>query len=147
MSYTTRSSARRSAADRHDRRRWRPFCWLPGGRGGRFRKRARRASRVLGWLAAVLPMALAPLSVRAAQDSDAAVRAAVEYANSPAVWGEALRRGDPAPLALAWEGDRLVLTLPPQHAALNGERLARRFEQLCRLLDRKPLIRVVGPRR
>lgn len=48
---------------------------------------------------------------------------------------------------LAWEGDRLVLTLPPQHAALNGERLARRFEQLCRLLDRKPLIRVVGPRR
>jgi exopolyphosphatase/guanosine-5'-triphosphate,3'-diphosphate pyrophosphatase len=43
---------------------------------------------------------------------------------------------------LSYEGDNLVLTLPPQHAALNGERLARRFEQLCRLIDRAPVIRL-----
>jgi hypothetical protein len=36
------------------------------------------------------------------------VRAAVERANSAAVWGEALRSGDPAPLATAWEGDALA---------------------------------------
>jgi hypothetical protein len=37
-----------------------------------------------------------------------AVRAAVKLANSPAVWGEALRRGDPSPLATAWEGEPLA---------------------------------------
>jgi len=36
------------------------------------------------------------------------VRAAVEQANSPAVWGEALRRGDPAPLASVWADDPLA---------------------------------------
>ncbi len=35
------------------------------------------------------------------------MRAAVERANSPAVWGEALRRGDPAPLEAGWEGEAL----------------------------------------
>ncbi|HZS03228.1 MAG TPA: hypothetical protein VFE37_31280 [Chloroflexota bacterium] len=43
-----------------------------------------------------------------AQAPDAAgVRAAVERANSPEVWGAALRRGDPAPLAAVWAGDPL----------------------------------------
>ncbi len=42
-----------------------------------------------------------------AQADAEAVRAAIERANSPAVWGEALRRGDPAPLAAAWTGDPL----------------------------------------
>jgi hypothetical protein len=37
-----------------------------------------------------------------------AVRVTVERANSAAVWGEALRRGDPAPLATAWDGDPLA---------------------------------------
>src|SRR5258705_7493881 len=36
------------------------------------------------------------------------VRAAVEQANAPAVWGEALRRGDPAPLASVWADDPLA---------------------------------------
>jgi hypothetical protein len=37
----------------------------------------------------------------------AAIEAAVRQANSDAVWGQALRSGDPAPLAAAWEGDPL----------------------------------------
>ena len=36
------------------------------------------------------------------------MRAAVEQANSPAVWGEALRRGDPAPLASVWADEPLA---------------------------------------
>lgn len=44
---------------------------------------------------------------------------------------------------LTYERDRLVLTLPRQHAALDGERLRRRFAVLCELLDRKPEIRIV----
>lgn len=43
-----------------------------------------------------------------AQVDAAGVRAAVERANSDAVWGEALRRGDPASLTMAWEGDALA---------------------------------------
>jgi len=47
-----------------------------------------------------------PRAVLAQADADG-VRAAVERANSPAVWGEALRRADPAPLATIWAGDAL----------------------------------------
>jgi hypothetical protein len=58
-----------------------------------------------------------------AQAPDAAgVRAAVERANSPEVWGEALRRGDPAPLAAVWAGDPL--------AYFSGEVLAYRARGL-----------------
>lgn len=49
-----------------------------------------------------------PLASDAGGADEAAVRAAVELANSPAVWGAALRSGDPAPLALAWTGDPLA---------------------------------------
>ena len=42
-----------------------------------------------------------------AQGDTAAVRVAVEQANSAAVWGEALRSGDPATLATVWAGDAL----------------------------------------
>jgi hypothetical protein len=48
----------------------------------------------------------APTPTTAQADADGA-RAAVERANSPAVWGEALRSGDPAPLATVWAGDAL----------------------------------------
>jgi len=36
------------------------------------------------------------------------VRAAVELANAPSVWTDALRRGDPSLLAAAWTGDALA---------------------------------------
>ena len=49
---------------------------------------------------------------------------------------------DEAPLA--YDGDRLVLTLPPAHQALDGERLVRRFEALAQLLDRRSEIRRPG---
>ena len=37
---------------------------------------------------------------------------------------------------LSYEGDRLVLTIPQAHVALDGERLARRLEALAGLLER-----------
>jgi exopolyphosphatase/guanosine-5'-triphosphate,3'-diphosphate pyrophosphatase len=46
---------------------------------------------------------------------------------------------DRAPLS--YEGKKLVLTLPRNLAALNGERLQKRFTTLAELLDRTPEIR------
>jgi exopolyphosphatase / guanosine-5'-triphosphate,3'-diphosphate pyrophosphatase len=46
---------------------------------------------------------------------------------------------DEAPLS--YEDQTLVLHLPPAHANLDGERLARRLESLARLLDRRAEIR------
>jgi exopolyphosphatase / guanosine-5'-triphosphate,3'-diphosphate pyrophosphatase len=43
---------------------------------------------------------------------------------------------------LSYDGDRLVLTLPKARAALDGERLRRRFETLAQLVGRQPEIRV-----
>lgn len=43
---------------------------------------------------------------------------------------------------LAYLGDRLILTLPQQHADLDGERLRRRFESLAAVLGRVGEIRV-----
>jgi len=43
---------------------------------------------------------------------------------------------------LAYEGDRLVLVVPPAFAALDGERLRRRFAALGELLDRKTEVRI-----
>ena len=40
-----------------------------------------------------------------------------------------------------YDGDRLVLTLPPAHRLLDGERLQRRFAGLAQLLDCRPEIR------
>jgi exopolyphosphatase/guanosine-5'-triphosphate,3'-diphosphate pyrophosphatase len=45
---------------------------------------------------------------------------------------------------LNYEGRQIVLTLPPQHADLDGERLRRRFEGLAALLDRDAVVRVTG---
>jgi hypothetical protein len=53
-----------------------------------------------------LALLAAPAPAVAQADADG-VRAAVERANAPAVWGEALRSGDPAPLATVWAGDAL----------------------------------------
>ncbi|HWP29563.1 MAG TPA: hypothetical protein VNM50_08485 [Chloroflexota bacterium] len=58
------------------------------------------------WLAVAARPMLAQSA--APQDDPTAVRAAVERANAPEVWGEALRRGDPAPLAEVWTGDALA---------------------------------------
>lgn len=44
---------------------------------------------------------------------------------------------------LSYEGNKLVLTLPRAHAALDGERLRRRFAMLAELLAREPEIRVL----
>lgn len=44
---------------------------------------------------------------------------------------------------IAYEGEKLVLTLPKTHAALDGERLARRFSVLADLLERQPEIRKI----
>ena len=49
---------------------------------------------------------------------------------------------DEAPLS--YERDTLVLTLPAQHAVLDGERLRRRFSELAALLDRKSEVRVLS---
>jgi exopolyphosphatase/guanosine-5'-triphosphate,3'-diphosphate pyrophosphatase len=38
---------------------------------------------------------------------------------------------------LRYDGDRLILTLPPAYRVLDGERLGRRLEALARLLDRR----------
>jgi exopolyphosphatase/guanosine-5'-triphosphate,3'-diphosphate pyrophosphatase len=43
---------------------------------------------------------------------------------------------------LSYDGARLVLTIPPSYAALDGERLRRRFETLAELLDREPVVRI-----
>ncbi|MGQ0672328.1 MAG: Ppx/GppA phosphatase family protein [Hyphomicrobium sp.] len=43
---------------------------------------------------------------------------------------------------LTYDGKSLVLTLPKVYAALDGERLRRRFETLAGLLERQPVIRV-----
>jgi exopolyphosphatase / guanosine-5'-triphosphate,3'-diphosphate pyrophosphatase len=43
---------------------------------------------------------------------------------------------------LAHSGDKLILTLPPQHADLDGERLRRRFESLATVLGRTGEIRI-----
>ena len=43
---------------------------------------------------------------------------------------------------LSYEGDKLVLTVLKAHAALDGERLRRRFAALAELLERVPEIRV-----
>jgi exopolyphosphatase/guanosine-5'-triphosphate,3'-diphosphate pyrophosphatase len=45
---------------------------------------------------------------------------------------------------ITFEGRKMVLTLPRQHAALDGERLQRRFGGLATLIGREPLIRKAG---
>ncbi len=45
---------------------------------------------------------------------------------------------------LSYEDGRLVLTIPRAYAALDGERLRRRFETLASLIDKKPEIRISG---
>jgi hypothetical protein len=57
------------------------------------------------------PTAIGAIALRANTANDdeiAAVRAAVVHANSETVWGDALRRGDAAPLVAAWEGEPLT---------------------------------------
>ena len=44
---------------------------------------------------------------------------------------------------LTYERGRLVLTIPPAHASLDGERLRRRFDVLARLLDQEPEVRLL----
>ncbi len=44
---------------------------------------------------------------------------------------------------LTFEGDRLVLAIPPAFAGLNGERLQRRFGVLATLLGKTPEIRIL----
>ena len=43
---------------------------------------------------------------------------------------------------IAYEGNRLVWTLPDPYSSLEGERVERRFKALAGLLDREPEIRV-----
>ena len=43
---------------------------------------------------------------------------------------------------LSYEGNKLVLTVPKAHAALDGERLRRRFAALAELMERVPDVRV-----
>ncbi len=43
---------------------------------------------------------------------------------------------------LSYEGDKLVVTIPKAHAALDGERLRRRFAALAALMERVPEVRV-----
>jgi exopolyphosphatase/guanosine-5'-triphosphate,3'-diphosphate pyrophosphatase len=45
---------------------------------------------------------------------------------------------------LSYDNGRLILTIPPAYAALDGERLRRRFEALAGLIDKKPEIRISG---
>ena len=45
---------------------------------------------------------------------------------------------------LTYENGLLVLTIPRAYAALDGERLRRRFEALADLLGKKPKIRISG---
>lgn len=44
---------------------------------------------------------------------------------------------------LAYEPDKLVLTLPAKLAALDGERMRRRFESLAGMLERTPVVRIL----
>jgi exopolyphosphatase/guanosine-5'-triphosphate,3'-diphosphate pyrophosphatase len=45
---------------------------------------------------------------------------------------------------LFYEGLKLVLVIPRSYAALDGERLRRRFGMLAELLAREPEIRIAG---
>lgn len=45
---------------------------------------------------------------------------------------------------LSYQGNKLVLTIPKAYAALDGERLRRRFALLAELLSREPEIRISG---
>lgn len=44
---------------------------------------------------------------------------------------------------LSYNGDSLVLTIPREHAALDGERLRRRFASLAELVGCKPVVNIV----
>jgi exopolyphosphatase/guanosine-5'-triphosphate,3'-diphosphate pyrophosphatase len=44
---------------------------------------------------------------------------------------------------LAYEGEKLELTIPRSYAGLDGERLRRRFESLAQLVEKVPEIRIV----
>jgi exopolyphosphatase/guanosine-5'-triphosphate,3'-diphosphate pyrophosphatase len=44
---------------------------------------------------------------------------------------------------LSYEGNKLVLTIPKAYAAMDGERLRRRFAALAELLEREPEIRIL----
>ena len=48
---------------------------------------------------------------------------------------------DEAPLS--YESGKLVLTIPPAYAAMDGERLRRRFQALAELVEREPEVRVL----
>lgn len=43
---------------------------------------------------------------------------------------------------LSYEDENLVLTIPKQHAVLDGERMRRRFGALAGLLGKEPVVRV-----
>jgi exopolyphosphatase/guanosine-5'-triphosphate,3'-diphosphate pyrophosphatase len=45
---------------------------------------------------------------------------------------------------LFYDGRKLVLSIPRSYAALDGERLRRRFSVLAGLLDSEPDIRIAG---
>lgn len=45
---------------------------------------------------------------------------------------------------VTYEGERLVLTIPKSHQALDGERLRRRYEALAHLLEREPEVRIAS---
>jgi exopolyphosphatase / guanosine-5'-triphosphate,3'-diphosphate pyrophosphatase len=46
---------------------------------------------------------------------------------------------------LAYEGDKLIWTLPEPYDDLEGERVGRRFKTLANLLDCEPEIRMGTP--
>ena len=45
---------------------------------------------------------------------------------------------------LAYEGDKLVLSIPKAYAGLDGERLRRRFELLAELVGKTAEVRLLG---
>jgi exopolyphosphatase/guanosine-5'-triphosphate,3'-diphosphate pyrophosphatase len=46
--------------------------------------------------------------------------------------------------SISYEDGKIVLQIPPPYAALNGERLIRRFAALAELLDKQPVIQISG---
>jgi exopolyphosphatase/guanosine-5'-triphosphate,3'-diphosphate pyrophosphatase len=75
-------------------------------------------------------------TVRRARIVGAAVRAAhMLSVGRPGIIEEA---------PVAYEGKRLVLTIPRSHQALDGERLRRRFDALAQLLECEPDVRIAS---
>ena len=91
-----------------------------------------------------MPPAVRALTRLLAKDARAMKRArilaaAIRAAHMLSIGHEGIITDTP----LTIDNGKLVLTIPPAHADLDGERLRRRFDSLARLVDLESEVRVI----